>query len=176
MITEGVIFITHYNSPLGGITLTSDGLRLTGLWFDEMKSPESKSVITEDRNLPVFDETRRWLDVYFNGRAPSFTPPLGLSASGFRLHVWKFLLGIPYGCVTTYGEIAQRIGCRSAQAVGGAVAHNSIMLVIPCHRVVGSDGSLTGYAGGLDRKLALLKLENVQSVYSPHEILRSQIQ
>lgn len=161
MIAERVTFTAHYLSPIGGITLSSDGIRLTGLWFDEIKSPESKSGITEERNLTVFDETRRWLDIYFNGRAPSFTPPLNIETSVFRRRVWQFLLDIPYGCVTTYGDIARRLGCRSAQAVGGAVAHNSILLIIPCHRVVGSDGSLTGYSGGIDRKIALLKMEGV---------------
>lgn len=163
MIAERVTYTAHYLSPIGGITLSSDGIRLTGLWFDEMKIPEPKSGITDERNLTVFDETRRWLDIYFNGKAPSFTPPLNIETSVFRRHVWQFLMDIPYGCVITYGDIARRLGCRSAQAVGGAVAHNSILLIIPCHRVVGSDGSLTGYSGGIDRKIALLKMEGVAS-------------
>ena len=159
-----MIISTHYNSPLGDIILSSDGNRLTGLWFDGQKKhpPVPKKVF--GREPPVFGETRRWLDSYFCGKEPSFTPPLYFETSDFRRRVWQILLNIPYGCVTTYGDIAQRLGCRSAQAVGGAVAHNSILLIIPCHRVVGSDGSLTGYIGGLDRKLALLKLEGVKSI------------
>ena len=113
----------------------------------------------------MFNRVREWLDIYFSGKAPDFTPPLAIEgASPFRRRVWEILLQIPFGGTLTYGQIAARIqretGKRvSAQAVGGAVGHNPISIIIPCHRVVGSDGSLTGYAGGLDKKLALLKLE-----------------
>ena len=111
--------------------------------------------------MSVFDRTCRWLDVYFGGRDPSFTPPLVMRGSGFRKAVWDVLLTIPFGHTMTYGEIARRLGCKSAQAVGGAVGHNSISLIIPCHRVVGAGGSLTGYAGGIERKARLLRMERV---------------
>ena len=135
---------------------------MTGLWFDGQKyfadtlAPEHK-----ERALSVFDETRRWLDIYFGGRDPGFTPPLIMRGSGFRKAVWEVLLTIPFGHTMTYGEIARRLDCKSAQAVGGAVGHNSISLIIPCHRVVGAGGSLTGYAGGIERKARLLRMEGV---------------
>ena len=119
----------------------------------------------KEKSLPVFTEACRWLDIYFSGKEPLFTPPLTLRASPFRQAVWEIILTIPYGKTMTYGEIAKRIAMQkgilqmSAQAVGNAVGHNPISLIIPCHRVVGSDGSLTGYAGGIDRKVKLLKLE-----------------
>ena len=153
---------TRYDSPLGGITLASDGAALTGLWFDGQKyfagtlAPEH-----EERALPVFDEAHRWLDIYFSGRDPGFIPPLVIRGSGFRKAVWDVLLTIPFGHTMTYGEISRRLGCKSAQAVGGAVGHNSISLIIPCHRVIGSNGSLTGYAGGIERKIRLLRMEGI---------------
>ncbi len=154
----------HYNSPLGGITLASNGSSLTGLWFDGQKyfaatlPPEHES-----KPLPVFEQTSNWLDIYFSGREPAFTPPLQLQASPFRLAVWEILRQIPFGQTITYAEIARQIAApKSAQAVGGAVAHNPISLIIPCHRVVGTGGSLTGYAGGLDKKQYLLALEGIK--------------
>ena len=110
------------------------------------------------KELPIFDEICRWLDIYFSGKEPDFTPPLSMRTTPFRKAVWEIMLTIPYGQTMTYGEIAgiiaeQRgIDRMSAQAVGGAVGHNSISLIIPCHRVIGTDGSLTGYAGGIDKK------------------------
>jgi methylated-DNA-[protein]-cysteine S-methyltransferase len=158
---------THrYVSPLGGITIASDGEALTGLWFDGQKyfadtlDPQHK-----EKDLPVFDEADRWLDVYFSGKAPDFTPMLRMKTTEFRKAVWEVLLTIPFGQTMTYGEIAAVIAKQkgmnrmSAQAVGGAVGHNAISLMIPCHRVVGANGSLTGYAGGIDRKMKLLTLE-----------------
>ena len=154
----------HYHSPLGNITLASNGSELTGLWFDGQKyfaatlSPEHKP-----KNLPIFEQTSNWLDIYFSGRAPNFTPPLHLQASPFRLAVWQILQQIPFGQTITYAEIAcQMAAPKSAQAVGGAVAHNPISLISPCHRVVGTSGSLTGYAGGLDKKQYLLTLEGIK--------------
>lgn len=154
----------HYDSPLGGITLASDGDALVGLWFDGQKhfagglDPEH-----EERRLPVFDDACRWLDAYFSGRAPDFTPKLKLRTTAFRRKVWEILLTIPYGKTMTYGEIAAKLGGSprlvSARAVGGAVGHNPISLIIPCHRVLGSGGTLTGYAAGLDRKERLLRME-----------------
>ena len=157
----------HYRSPLGSITLACDGEALTGLWFDGQKHfPHNLTADSTEAELPVFAQTVSWLDLYFSGTAPDFTPPLRLQTTTFRRAVYDILLTIPYGQTVTYGEIAQIIAKQrsiakmSAQAVGGAVGHNPIALIIPCHRVIGADGSLTGYAGGTDRKAALLKMEN----------------
>lgn len=156
----------HYISPLGIITIAGNGESLTGLWFDGQKyfphKPISESIETE---LPIFTQTCNWLDIYFSGRIPDFIPPISLNTTPFRKAVYDILLTIPYGHTMTYGEIANIIAKQkgiermSAQAVGGAVGHNPVSIIIPCHRVVGADGSLTGYAGGLDRKIELLKLE-----------------
>ncbi len=155
-------YIAHYSSPLGSMTLASDGTALTGLWFNGQKyfADTLKEVQTLNPNLPVFDLTRQWLDIYFSGKEPTFTPPLLLQGSPFRKQVWQLLLEIPYGRTMTYGELARKLQCKSAQAVGGAVGHNPISIIIPCHRVIGADGSLTGYAGGVERKASLLKLES----------------
>ena len=161
-------YIDTYSSPLGGITMASDGESLTGLWFDGQKY--FGATLTDSRekeHLPVFQQAKKWLDLYFQGKKPPFTPPLSPQGSPFRQRVWEILLQIPYGRTMTYGEIASRIAEKqglesmSAQAVGGAVGHNPISIIIPCHRVVGSNGSLTGYAGGIDKKIALLTLEGV---------------
>ena len=159
-------YTRHYDSPLGGITLAGGGETLTGLWFDGQKHfAETLSAEHAARNLPVLDETVRWLDLYFSGKDPGFTPALNMRTTAFRKAVWEILLTIPYGRTMTYGQIAERIaeqtGTRlvSARAVGGAVGHNAISLIIPCHRVVGADGSLTGYAGGMDKKRELLRME-----------------
>lgn len=157
-------YTTHYDSPLGGITFASDGEALVGLWFDGQKyfadSIANEKSVNPD--LPVFDETRRWLDLYFSGQDPDFTPRLKMRTTPFRKGVWEAMLTIPFGQTMTYGKIAKRLGCRSAQAVGGAVGRNSISLIIPCHRVVGAGGSLTGYAGGMDKKLWLLRMEGIK--------------
>ena len=157
----------HYDSPLGGITMAGDGNALTGLWFDGQKHyAETLAAEHTERRLPVFDVTDRWLDLYFSGRVPDFSPVLKIRGTAFRRSVWEILLTIPYGRTMTYGEIAERIAEQtrrahmSAQAVGCAVSHNPISLIIPCHRVLGSDGSLTGYAGGIDKKARLLQLEH----------------
>lgn len=157
----------HYVSPLGGITLASDGEALTGLWFDGQKyfgSTLEKG--HEEKNLPIFVMTEEWMDTYFDGKAPDFTPPLKMKTTPFRKAVWEIMLTIPFGKTMTYGEIADQIarqkgasGGGYAQAVGNAVGHNAISLVIPCHRVVGTNGSLTGYAGGIEKKAWLLKME-----------------
>ena len=154
-------YIAHYDSPLGDITLASDGRALAGLWYDGQKYFGSTlgPLTSLPAQLPVFDEACRWLDIYFSGREPDFIPPLSLRGTPFQQRVWKELLTIPYGQTVTYGELARRLGCRSAQAVGGAVGRNPISIIVPCHRVIGTNGSLTGYAGGLDRKQALLRLE-----------------
>ena len=159
-------YIHHYMSPLGGITIASDGEALTGLWFDGQKYFEANLFEEhEEKRLEIFDITDKWLDIYFSGKEPDFTPPLSMKTTEFRKKVWKILLTIPYGKTMTYGEIAEKIAKdsgkakMSAQAVGGAVGHNSISLIIPCHRVVGTNGSLTGYAGGIEKKKKLLELE-----------------
>lgn len=176
-----MLYSSHYDSPLGGITLASDGEALTGLWFDGQKyfagtmtlegaATTSSAQSQVDVDSPLFDSVRQWLDIYFCGRNPGFTPQIRMTGSPFRQRVWQSLLRIPYGQTTTYSAIAREIAAErglkamSAQAVGGAVGHNPISLIIPCHRVVGSDGSLTGYAGGIDRKLALLRLEGAEVV------------
>ena len=151
---EKMDYTSHYDSPLGGITLGSDGTALLGLWFDDQKYfADVLTEQTEARELPVFEQTKHWLDLYFSGIRPDFTPPLLMRCSEFRQSVWNIMLSIPYGHTMTYREISQQVAKErglermSAQAVGGAVAHNSISLIIPCHRVVGTSGSLTGYAG-----------------------------
>ena len=166
VINDSMEYTQHYNSPLGGITLASDGTSLIGLWFDGHEYfADALEKEHEEKDLPVFVETRRWLDIYFSGRQPDFTPPLRMKTTPFRKMVWEIMLTIPFGETMTYGAIAARIakqkGLRqmSARAVGSAVGHNSISLIIPCHRVVGSEGKLTGYAGGLDKKVKLLELE-----------------
>ena len=161
-------YTTHYDSPLGGILLAADEEGLTGLWFDgEKYYAENLAPDHREGNLPALEMTRRWLDVYFTGKEPDFMPPVHMIGTSFQMSVWNILRSIPYGKTTTYGEIAKQLAKEkslakmSAQAVGGAVGHNKISIIIPCHRVVGSSGSLTGYAGGIDKKVALLKLEQV---------------
>ena len=161
-------YIHHYDSPLGGITIASDGKAITGLWFDGQKYfADTLDKDFEEKELPVFEQTDQWLNIYFSGNAPGFTPSLKMKTTPFRKAVWEIMLTIPFGQTMTYGMIADRIAKQkglsrmSAQAVGGAVGHNAISLIIPCHRVVGTNGSLTGYAGGLDRKVKLLSLERV---------------
>lgn len=156
----------HYNSPLGGITMASDGTALTGLWFDGQKY-FSDTVLEEhiEKSLPIFDDVSKWLDIYFGGKEPDFMPLVTFETTPFRKAVWDILVTIPYGKTMTYGEIADIIAGQkgidkmSAQAIGGAVGHNPVSIIIPCHRVVGTGGSLTGYAGGIDKKIQLLKLE-----------------
>ena len=162
----------HYSSPVGGILIAADEDALTGLWFDGQKyyadAPEEahRDETLREAAHPVLAQAENWLDLYFSGREPGFTPPLRFHATPFREAVWNILLTIPYGETVTYGEIAGKIaeergtGRMSAQAVGGAVGHNPISIIVPCHRVVGSDGSLTGYAAGTDIKKKLLTLEN----------------
>ena len=162
-----MVFTCHYDSPLGGILLAADEIGLTGLWFDGGKyfagnlPPEHTA-----QETPILTETKRWLDRYFTGKEPDFLPPLHPIGSSFRRSVWEILLQIPYGKTMTYGEIAGKLAGKtgrsrmSAQAVGGAVGHNPISIIIPCHRVVGTNGSLTGYAGGIEKKVKLLELEH----------------
>ena len=159
-------YIQHYSSPLGGILLAADEIGLTGSWFDgEKYFADNLPAEHAERQTPILAEAARWLDIYFTGKEPGFTPPLHPIGSAFRQAVWEILLQIPYGQTTTYGEIARQLAEKqgrekmSSQAVGGAVGHNEISVIIPCHRVVGTSGSLTGYAGGIDKKVKLLELE-----------------
>ena len=155
-----MIYSAYYDSPLGNILLAADDEGVTTLDFTEKKDAVS-------RNHPILREAAHWLDIYFSGKNPGFTPPLHLFGTPFRMEVWRLLLDIPFGKTTTYGalakEIARRRGVRrmSAQAIGGAVGRNPVALIVPCHRVIGADGSLTGYAGGLDKKAGLLSLEGI---------------
>ena len=162
-----MVYAQHYNSPLEGITMASDGAALIGLWFDGQKYfADSVKGECQEKSLAIFDDTARWLDIYFSGIEPDFMPKININGTPFRKSVAEIMLTIPYGKTMTYGEIARKIAEQrgsnkmSAQAVGGAVGHNSISIIIPCHRVVGTNGSLTGYAGGIDRKIQLLKLEH----------------
>lgn len=162
-----MVYICKYKSALGSILLAADEIGLTGLWFEGQKY--FANTFPDERisqETPILIEAKRWLDIYFSGEESKFTPPLHPTGSAFRQAVWQILLQIPYGQTITYGEIARQMSeiqntpHMSAQAVGGAVGHNEISLIIPCHRVVGTNGSLTGYAGGIDKKIALLKLEH----------------
>lgn len=171
-----MMYTMHYRSPLGGILLAADNMGLTGLWFDGAKYyAEQLDPKHEERETPILREAVRWLDIYFSGKEPDFTPPLHPIGSPFRQEVWELLRKIPYGETTTYGALAQQVARRynaermSAQAVGGAVGHNRISIIIPCHRVVGTGGSLTGYAGGIEKKIRLLELEcvNTSVFYAP---------
>ena len=161
-----MIYTAEYESPLGVITLACDEAAVIGLWFNGQKYfgnilPEQ----TEQRAHPLLAEAKRWLEVYFSGREPDFLPPLRYDSTPFRKQVCDVMLTIPYGKTMSYGGIAAEVARRqglekmSAQAVGGAVGHNPVSLMIPCHRVVGTNGSLTGYAGGVARKVKLLELE-----------------
>lgn len=169
-------YTTHYHSPLGDILLAADDTGLTGLWFEGQKyyalylDAEHK-----EKEIPLFKDVKRWLDIYFSGNEPDFKLPIHFTGTDFQNEVWEILYSIPYGKTMTYGEIAKQLAKKrgikqmSAQAVGGAVGHNEISIIVPCHRVVGSNGSLTGYAGGIDKKIKLLELEkiNAQDFFIP---------
>ncbi|UWD48349.1 methylated-DNA--[protein]-cysteine S-methyltransferase [Clostridioides difficile] len=168
-------YISYYHSPLGKILLASDHIGITGLWFENQKyyayklNKEHKEI-----DSTFFDHVKHWLDIYFSGKEPDFLPPIHLIGTSFQIEVWEILKQIPYGETTIYGEIAIQIAQKkelsqmSSQAVGGAVGH-PISIMIPCHRVIGKNGSLTGYAGGIDKKIELLSLEKVpiQSFFIP---------
>lgn len=158
-------YLMKHPSPVGLLYLASDGDAITGLWIEGQTYFAStlEPSTVERPDVPVFQQASNWLDTYFNGEIPPALPPLAPRGSAFRQAVWRLLLEIPWGQTTTYGALAQKLReqglSASAQAVGGAVGHNPISILIPCHRVVGSGGSLTGYAGGLAAKQYLLKLE-----------------
>ena len=161
----------YYESPLGRIVLENEGDYLTGVWFEKEKTSELRAekqadILEKEENIPqVITRTKQWLELYFEGRQPDFMPEILLRGSEFQMLIWGLLREIPYGKTVTYGELAhQAAGLMgkermSAQAVGRAVGKNPVSILVPCHRVVGAGGSLTGYAGGIWRKAALLELE-----------------
>lgn len=166
-------YTTTYMSPLGRITMAGDGDALTGLWFEgqtHFASTFGSDCAEEDDSLPLFRQTCDWLDCYFSRKNPSFMPPVKTFGTVFQETVWHILRQIPYGTVVTYAGIARLVAKQrgmksmSPQAVGGAVGRNPVSIVIPCHRVIGTDGSLTGYAGGIERKKALLMMEGGMNV------------
>ncbi|WP_379135294.1 methylated-DNA--[protein]-cysteine S-methyltransferase [Paenibacillus sp. sgz500958] len=172
-----MIYTSTIDTPLGPATVSSEDGALTGFWFVGQKYyPQHTADWIVDSSYPVFADLRGWITDYFAGKEPQLTFPLAPKGSPFQKAVWDILLHIPYGELTTYGTIAkqlaqqQGLSSMSAQAVGGAVGHNPVSLVIPCHRVVGSNGSLTGYAGGIDKKTALLELEQVNLFNWQHPV------
>lgn len=171
-------YISLYESPLGMITMAADENGLIGLWFEgEKYFGNTLTALCEEKETAVLEDTKRWLDTYFKGNRPKKIPDICLKGTAFQKIVWQILLKVPYGRTVTYGmiakEVAKRSGklCMSSQAVGGAVGHNPISLIVPCHRVIGSDGNLTGYAGGLERKIKLLQLEghSMDFFYKPRK-------
>ena len=158
-------YFWRYNSQLGEIFMQSDGVNLTALKFGKFSDFGAEF---KEQNLQIFADTCAWLDIYFSGNLPNFTPKISLKGSDFQLEIWQILMQIPFGTTTTYGEIAHEIALKrqipkmSARAVGRAVGANPIAIIIPCHRVIGSGDKLTGYAYGLDKKEFLLNLENAK--------------
>ena len=162
-----MVYTYKYTSPIGNMLLAADEIGLTGAWFEGQKHFASTLPSEHaQKETEILVQAREWLDVYFSGEEPKFTPPLNPQGTPFRKAIWEILLHIPYGQTVTYGEIAKvfaqekGLAKMSAQAVGGAVGHNPISLIIPCHRVVGANGSLTGYAGGIEKKIYHLELED----------------
>jgi methylated-DNA-[protein]-cysteine S-methyltransferase len=161
-------YIHKITSPVGVLTVSSDGQNISGLWIEGQKyfaKTLGKDVL--EQNLPVFENVRKWLDIYFSGKEPDFMPLLMPKGSVFQKSIWNNLCKIPYGKTTTYGELSEQFELEnkgkhtSARAVGGAVGHNPISILIPCHRVIGKNSNLTGYAGGITTKIKLLKLEGI---------------
>jgi len=150
-------FYTYsYKSPIGTLSMLSDGQSISHLRLSFLNFMEEKD---DDDELGIFTDAKRWLDIYFSGKQPEFTPQLNLFGTDFQKKVWTELLSIPFGQTTTYGEIAKRVGCRCAQAVGQVIGQNPILLIVPCHRIVGSNGKLGGFSVGIERKIWLLKHE-----------------
>ncbi len=160
-------YLDNYQSPLGNITIKADEEYLIGLWFES--DNEEKTSISNQEKSSEIKYTKEWLNIYFNGDIPNFMPKIRLIGTPFQILIWNMLLKIPYGKTTTYKEIAIKVAkemnlsTMSAQAVGGAIGKNKISIIIPCHRVIGTNNSLTGYAWGIDRKLQLLGLEKVDT-------------
>ena len=171
-------YTSHYRSPIGNILLAADEVGLTGLWFEGQKYfALYLDKEHEEKEIPIFEKAKEWLDIYFAGKEPDFTVPLHFTGTDFQNEVWEILCAIPYGRTMTYGEIAKQVAAKkglprmSAQAVGGAVGRNGISVIVPCHRVVGANGSLTGYAGGIDKKIKLLQLEkaDMRLLFAPEK-------
>lgn len=163
-----MMYKKSYKSPLGPIVITSDGKYLTGLWFEKTKDDNKHDKNLKEKDLNIFDEVTRWLDIYFSGKNPEFIPKYKIqNLTPFRKSVIDIMIKIPYGETITYNDIAKTIARKkgikkmSAQAVGGAVGWNPICIIIPCHRVVGANGNLTGYGGGIQNKIELLKIEKI---------------
>ncbi len=162
-------YISKYSSPIGEMLLSADETGLTGAWFYGQKYFFDINEEYCEEETPILTKAKAWLDIYFSGKEPDFDIPLHFIGTDFQKEVWEILCGISYGETITYGEIAKLIaskrglGQMSSQAVGGAVGRNKISVIVPCHRVVGTDKSLTGYAGGIEKKIALLKLEGSYS-------------
>ena len=168
---ENIMYTSTYDSIIGSLLLAADDIGLVGLWLNSDRFyanllANCESVVKE---TPILEAVKRWLDVYFSGREPKIELSIHLIGTPFRQEVWQLLLQIPYGQVATYGDLAKKMAKKrgvaymSAQAIGGAVGHNEISIIIPCHRVIGANGNLTGYAGGIDKKLKLLELEGVDT-------------
>lgn len=163
------MFKSYYNSNLGKIIIVADSRYVYGLYFDNQKYlPENLEKLEINNNSPIIKQVKLWLEEYFNGKKPNLENlPIKLIGSEFKMLVWSVLKTIPYGKTITYGEIAKTLARKtnkekiSARAVGNAVGHNPISIIIPCHRVIGANGKITGYAGGIDKKIALLKLEGI---------------
>lgn len=162
------MYIKSYNSPISKIYMRSDGKYLTGLWFEGSRDASKHQYDYEEKNLPIFDKTSKWLDIYFSGKNPDFTPKYKINnLTTFRKEVVDIMNTIEYGKLLTYNDISKIIAKNrniekmSSQAVGGAVGWNPICIIVPCHRVVGTNGSLTGYGGGINNKVELLKLEGI---------------
>ena len=156
----------RYSSPLGEIILSAEDGALSGLWFRGQQYECAGTDIEPEKlgfgsDSPVLRDACKWLDAYFSGEKPEIDIRLAAKGTPFRQRVWAELMKIGYGHTVSYGELAHMIGCRSARAVGAAVGKNPISIIIPCHRVLGADGSLTGYAGGIERKKSLLRLEGI---------------
>ncbi len=161
-------YISSYKSPLGNILLAADGIGLTGIWFEGQKHfCAGLEEGTEEKEVPVIKDAKRWLDIYFSGNEPDFDLPIHFVGTDFQKEIWDILCKIPYGKTITYGDIAKTLAERkglkkmSARAVGNAVGRNKISIIVPCHRVLGANGNLTGYAGGIERKTELLKIEKI---------------
>ena len=171
-------YTAHYRSPLGTILLAADDAGLTGLWFEGQRYFALHLAADYiEKETDILMQAKKWLDIYFSGHEPDFLPPLHVEGTSFHREVCEIMLSIPYGKTMTYGEIAQTLASRrgitkmSARAVGGAVGHNEISIIIPCHRVIGANGNLTGYGGGISRKVRLLELEgvNMTGFYIPRK-------
>lgn len=166
---EKALYKMYYNSPVGRLLLVSDNESLIGLWIEGQKFYlYGITEVLVQKDTEILKKTKLWLDKYFSGEKKSpFDLSISPRGSNFRQVVWNILCKIPYGKTITYGEIAKIVANKmgrqsmSSQAIGNAIGHNPISIIIPCHRVIGKDGNLTGYAGGLDRKIQLLRLENI---------------